>query len=247
MPTTAKYGLIGYPLTHSFSPAYFGEKFRTLGIDASYELFPLADINEFPSLLHDNSGLKGLNVTIPYKESIMPLLDEIDEAANQVGAVNCIRINNGRTKGYNTDITGFEQSLHTIFRDRLLPAKALVLGTGGASKAVCYVLDKMGIAYTKVSRRKVAGAIVYQDVNAEVLGYTTLIINTTPLGMFPDIESCPDLPYHALNSSHVLYDLVYNPQETKFLSLGRERGAFIKNGLEMLHGQADAAWELWNK
>lgn len=247
MPVTAKYGLIGYPLTHSFSPAYFSEKFRTEGIDASYELFPIADINDFLSILEANTGLKGLNVTIPYKECIMPLLDEIDDAAIKVGAVNCICIKENRTKGYNTDIIGFEMSLHNLLNNRRLPAHALVLGTGGASKAVCFVLDKMGITYTKVSRRRSADTIGYQDVNAEILRSATLIINTTPLGMFPDTESWPNLHYDALNSAHMLYDLVYNPQETKFLSLGRARGASIKNGLEMLHGQADAAWELWNR
>jgi shikimate dehydrogenase len=243
--TMTTYGIIGYPLTHSFSPGYFNEKFAREGIDARYESFPLKDISEFPLLLKQHPTLRGLNVTIPYKETILPYLDEIDEAAGAVGAVNCIAIDKGKTKGYNTDITGFEQSLKPLLKPH--HQQAFVLGTGGSSKAVAYVLDKLGIEYMKISRVRKPDTLSYDSLMDEMFATHTLIVNTTPLGMYPDITSYPLIPYDVLGPDHLLYDLVYNPPETKFLALGKEHGAATKNGLEMLHLQAEASWEIWER
>jgi shikimate dehydrogenase len=236
----AGYGLIGYPLTHSFSPSYFAEKFKREGIEGHYELYPLSDISAFTELLQMHPEIEGLSVTIPYKSAIMPYLDALDDAAEQVGAVNCIHTHQQATKGYNTDIIGFEKSLQPL----LLPThqQALVLGSGGASKAVCYVLRKIGIHYDIVSR---TGELTYEHITNDVVASHTLIINTTPLGMHPDIEAYPTLPYEAITSNHLLYDLIYNPEETAFLRKGKLQGATIKNGLEMLQLQAEASWEIW--
>lgn len=238
------YGLIGYPLSHSFSPGYFSEKFQREQIDAVYRLFPLADIHELTTLLKDNPQLKGLNVTIPYKEAVIPFLDDIDEAAKAVGAVNCINITNGLLKGYNTDIIGFEQSLTPLLQPQ--HTKALVLGTGGAAKAVTYVLDTLGIAYKLVSTSGKEGTLFYRDVDEHAIKEHTIIVNTTPLGMHPKTDACPDIPYMAIGEEHLLYDLIYNPEKTTFLQKGMQQGASIKNGYEMLALQADASWDIWN-
>jgi len=239
-----RYGLIGYPLTHSFSPAYFQKKFADEGVDAVYDLYPLNDINEVAALLRNVKELRGLNVTIPYKEKVMPFLDEVDAVAATVGAVNCIDIHDGKTRGYNTDVIGFRESLQPL----LLPhhTHALILGTGGASKAVKYVLGQMGIAYKMVSRNKEEGQLTYKDITEDTIAEYTLIINTTPLGMSPEIDALPPLPYNVLTPHHLLYDLIYNPAETQFLAQGKRHGAITQNGLEMLQLQADAAWGIWN-
>lgn len=240
----AQYGLIGYPLSHSFSPAYFAAKFAQQGIDAVYDLYPLEDVKELHALVQNTPGLKGLNVTIPYKESVIPLLDELDADAKAIGAVNCIKIENGKTTGYNTDAIGFEESLKPLLRPQ--HSHALVLGTGGASLAVVTVLKKLGINWRYVSRAKQDGSYTYDELNADILSQYKLIINTTPLGMSPNTDTCPALPYEAIGRDHLLYDLVYNPAETLFLSKGKPQGAAIKNGLEMLELQADASWRIWN-
>ena len=241
------YGLIGYPLSHSFSKAYFAKKFEALGItNKYYESFPLEKIDHFPNLLQQHKNLVGLNVTIPYKEKIFPFLDEIDEAAEKIGAVNTIKIaKNGKTKGFNTDVYGFEHSLRPLLRKN--HRFALILGTGGAAKAVRYVLEKCEIDYKMVSRRPKKNEFSYEEIDAKVLKKYHLIINTTPLGMSPKVETCPNLPYENLTNQHFLYDLVYNPTETVFLQKGKQQGAIIKNGLEMLHLQAEKAWQIWNE
>jgi shikimate dehydrogenase len=240
------YGLIGFPLSHSFSKGYFTEKFAREGIaDSLYELFPLAHIGQFPALLETQPELVGLNVTIPYKESIIPFLYELDEEAAEIGAVNTITIQGGRTKGYNTDVYGFEMS----FRKHLKPVhqRALILGTGGASKAVLFTLKKMGIPYTLVSRTSGKDHLTYSDITPEILDAYKIIINTSPLGMYPKIEEYPDLPYEALGPDHYLYDLIYNPSVTAFMKKGIEAGAEVENGLEMLHLQAEKAWKIWQR
>lgn len=239
----ALYGLIGYPLGHSFSALYFLEKFTQEGIDAHYELFSLSDINEYPQLLKTHSDLKGLNVTVPYKESVIHYLDTLDETAFKVGAVNTINIENGKTTGYNTDIAGFEKSLAPLLKP--WHTRALILGTGGASKAVAYVLRKLKIDYQKVSRNKLSGSLSYGELKSSLISNHKLIINTTPLGMYPKTDAAPSIAYEAISEEHLAYDLIYNPEETKFLSLCKRHGAQIKNGLEMLHLQADAAWDIW--
>ncbi|WP_276133316.1 shikimate dehydrogenase family protein [Polluticoccus soli] len=237
------YGIIGYPLGHTFSPGYFTKKFADEGIDAVYKSFPLEQITELPELLQQQTELRGLNVTIPYKEAVLQYLDETDAAAKAVGAVNCIHITDGNTKGYNTDIIGFEQSLLPLLQPH--HRRALVLGTGGAAKAVAYVLNKLGIDYRKVSRSGQPEVVSYDDLTPELISAHTLIINTTPLGMYPDIYSFPPIPYDAIGAEHLLYDLIYNPAETRFLSLGKANGATVKNGMEMLHLQAEASWQIW--
>ncbi|MEM9820997.1 MAG: shikimate dehydrogenase [Bacteroidota bacterium] len=241
---TALYGLIGYPLSHSFSKRYFSQKFEKEGIEGhDYDLFPLTQIDQLPNLIVQYPNLKGLNVTIPYKELVFDYLDEVDEAAAEVGAVNTIKISDGRLKGYNTDVYGFEQSLVKWLKP--LPAKAMILGTGGAAKAVAYVLRRLGIDFLKISRGN-KGDLTYGALNVQHLADYPLVINTTPLGMSPQIDTCPDLPYFHLAESNVLYDLVYNPEKTLFLKRGQEQNCQVKNGLEMLYLQAEKAWEIWN-
>ena len=241
---SAQYGLIGYPLGHSFSPAYFAEKFAALGIDAVYSLFPIMEINEFPALIQANY-FSGLNVTIPYKESIIKHLDELDETAANIGAVNCISFKNGVKKGYNTDATGFEKSLLPLLQPH--HTHALVLGTGGSSKTIAFILHRLGITFTKVSRSPQNGMLAYNDLNRDIIAAHTLIINCTPLGKYPNDDTFPLLPYESITGKHLLYDLVYNPRETQFLQKGKAQGAAIKNGYEMLLLQADAAWNIWNR
>jgi len=238
------FGLIGYPLTHSFSVSYFAEKFKREGItDCIYKNFPIESIEEFSSLLKTET-LSGLNVTIPYKESVIGYLDEMDKTAEAIGAVNCIKFTDGKLAGYNTDIFGFRESLKKYIGGTAV--KALILGTGGSSKAVAFALGQLNIPYTFVSRRKIAEWLTYHDLTAEIINEYKLVINTTPIGMFPNTESSPELPYQYLTANHYLYDLIYNPEETAFLHQGAIHGSHIKNGLEMLHLQAEKNWEIWN-
>lgn len=240
------FGLIGFPLGHSFSKGYFKEKFKTLGLkDHSYDLFELSDLNEFEQLIK-NEELVGLNVTIPYKQDVIPFLDSLDVSAEKVGAVNVIRFKDKKLTGYNTDYPAFKQSLKKWLS--ITNIKALVLGTGGASKAVTAALDDLEIEYAQVSRIATIDALSYEQLffDPELIAEHQLIINTTPLGMAPNTDTCPDLPYNQLTSSHHLFDLVYNPELTLFLKKGEQTGCKTKNGLEMLHLQADLAWDIWN-
>lgn len=245
-----KYGLIGYPLKHSFSSKFFAEKFDKEHIDAEYNNYEIADIDSLPLIISSDPTLKGLNVTIPYKEQVIRFLDELDETAKEIGAVNVIRIlkkdNKTILKGYNSDLIGFQNSIQPMI-DPLVHTKALILGTGGASKAVEYGLKRLGIESKYVSRTSAAGTFTYKDLNSEVLAEYKVVVNASPVGTFPDIDVCPDIPYEYLTDSHLLYDLVYNPPVTKFLDLGAKQGAKIKNGAEMLKLQAIAAWNIWNE
>lgn len=239
-----KYGLIGYPLQHSFSPRYFADKFENEQIkDASYQNYELVDIAEFEELLSED--LSGINVTIPYKEKIISYLDELDEVSESIGAVNTIRIDNGMLKGYNTDVYGFQHSLLN-FLDGKQINRALILGTGGSSKAVAFVLDRLDIPFLKVSRVKEKGDISYSELNSEQIRDSHLIINTTPLGMYPNEQNKPNLNYDAFSGKHYAYDLIYNPEKTLFLIEAEKRGALIQNGKEMLKLQAEKSWEIWN-
>ena len=243
------FGLIGYPIAHSFSKRYFSDKFLKEGIeDSHYELFPLKEIGELPALIRDYPNLKGLNVTIPYKELVLPYLDGIDKSAEEVGAVNAIKIDSGKLYGYNTDVYGFEKSLNQFLNEGHLKSiqKVLILGTGGASKAVKYVIKKLGKQYSLVSRNSKKGDLTYKDLYEKTLSDYQLIINTTPLGMAPKTDTFPDLKYNLLDSNHFLFDLVYNPEKTVFLIKGKKQGCLIANGLPMLHLQAEKAWEIWN-
>jgi len=237
-----QFGLIGYPLSHSFSPGYFAEKFKRERVkDAEYQAYSIPHISEVFYLFE--SGIYGLNVTIPYKEQVIPCLDELEISAKEIGAVNTIKISNGRTIGYNTDVYGFQKSIEP-FLDKIRSKKALILGTGGASKAVAYALELSGFDFKFVSRTK--GDFNYEHLNKETLDLYHLIINTTPLGMYPKVDQCPDIPYQYLNKNHFAYDLTYNPEKTLFLSKAESQGASIKNGLEMLELQAEKSWSIWN-
>lgn len=245
-----KYGLIGYPLKHSFSYKFFGEKFKNENIEAEYNNYEIADINNLPFIINSDPNIKGLNVTIPYKEQVLRFLDELDETAKAIGAVNVIKIirkegNKIILKGYNSDLIGFQNSIQPMI-DPQLHRKALILGTGGASKAVEYGLRKLGLETKYVSRTSAEGVFTYKDLTSEILSEYKVIVNASPVGTFPNIDECPDIPYEYLTESHLLYDLVYNPPVTKFLELGRKQGAKIKNGGEMLQLQAIAAWGIWN-
>jgi shikimate dehydrogenase len=242
------YGLIGYPLTHSFSKQYFTQKIEREGIaDAVFHSFPLTQIEELPELLKNNPQLKGLAVTIPYKEQVLKYVDVLSEEVKQIGATNCIRIRKDALTAYNTDIIGFERS----FVKKLKPIhkKALVLGTGGSSKAVQYVLEKLEIEFLIVSRNMnvAENSIQYDQLSEEIINEYRIIINTTPLGMSPVEDSCPDLPYNLLSPDHYLYDLVYIPAKTLFLQKGEQQGATIENGFEMLIIQAEENWRIWNE
>jgi shikimate dehydrogenase len=241
-----RFGLIGKKLGHSFSKRYFSEKFEREGIaDAAYELYELPEITDFPALLVREPELVGLNVTVPYKEAIIPYLDELDESAAKIGAVNTIKIAAGKLKGFNTDFIGFRDTLVRFYPVEA-EGRALVLGTGGAAKAVWAALESLGIAYSSVSRNPRENELAYTAITPEVLQAYSLIINTTPLGMAPNMDSAPAIPYEALSSRHFLYDLVYNPEQTLFLQKGAAAGAKAINGLPMLYAQADAAWQIWN-
>ncbi|MES2620536.1 MAG: shikimate dehydrogenase [Bacteroidota bacterium] len=239
-----KFGLIGFPLTHSFSKKYFEEKFQREAIsNCSYDLFPLVSIEEYPSLVKSNPDLIGLNVTIPYKELVIAFLDELSKEAREIGAVNCIKRNNGKLEGWNTDCYGFEVSMQKLLIT--IPDKTFVLGTGGSSKAVQFVLRKLNFPFVKVSREKKDDCIAYHEI-AKEMGAKNLFINTTPCGMFPEIDTAPEIPYELLSENDSLFDLVYNPSETLFLKRGKEKGCGVKNGLEMLQLQAEKSWEIWN-
>ena len=241
-----KFGLIGYPLSHSFSKNYFSEKFAKEQIEGCiYELYPLENIEGLPDLLVNlGPELVGLNVTIPHKQAVIPYLDYLDEAAAEIGAVNTIHFSTLGTKGYNTDALGFDASLEQQLEEPVM--RALVLGTGGASRAVQYVLKKRGIEYQLVSRQKGLNTMSYEEINDELLQSSTLIINTTPVGMYPDLNVCPPLNYESLGPEHTLYDLIYNPAQTLFLARGEARACRTINGLDMLYRQAEASWTIWN-
>lgn len=256
-----KYGIIGYPLSHSFSVGYFTEKFEKERLsDCEYVAFPIELISEFPEILKNNPDLCGLNVTHPHKIGVIYYLDKLDEAAKEIDAVNCIKVVNShpvadffsgelsstqvRLEGYNTDAYGFEHSLKPLLHKR--HQKALILGNGGASRAVAYVLKKLHIDFQIVCRRARNKQLAFEDINSEILKEHLLIVNTTPLGTFPNVTECPNIPYEFLSDKHLVYDLVYNPAETEFLKRAKKQGATIKNGLEMLHIQAEKAWEIWN-
>ncbi len=249
MSDKKRFGLVGKNIAYSFSRNYFSKKFETLNLnDHSYQNFDLANIEDFSTIFSEfPKDLKGLNVTIPYKEKVGVFLDEIDTDAKNIGAINTIKVfPSGKKKGYNTDVYGFEKSIAPFVKES--HKKALILGTGGASKAVAYALDKMDISYVFVSRSPNGeNQISYKSIDKVLLSSVTILINCSPLGTSPDIHLCPDLPYNELTEQHLLYDLIYNPAETTFLRKGKEQGATIKNGLEMLELQAEKSWEIWNE
>jgi len=261
-----QYGLLGFPLMHSFSGSYFNEKFRIEGIDAIYQNFSTPNLDLFPRLIENNPLLSGLNVTIPYKQAVISYLDSLDPEAEAIGAVNVIKINrdsNGKLHltGYNSDLTGFRESIRPLI-DNLRNSikensggvlnanktlKALILGTGGVSKAIEYGLEQLGIETMEVSRKPAPGLFTYNQLNEDIYKDYTIIVNATPLGTVPEIDTCPPIHYESLTPNHLLFDVVYNPEKTLFLKKGEQRGATIKNGLEMLHLQAEAAWKIWNQ
>jgi shikimate dehydrogenase len=240
------FGLIGYPLSHSFSKKYFTEKFEKEGLlECRYELFPIEFIEQLPGILHENPEMVGLNVTIPYKKKVLAYLDESENIPAELDACNCICIKNGKLIGYNTDYTGFQKTLSPL----LLPhhKNALILGNGGAAASVIYALKQFGIEYAVVSRKIHPGStFTYAEIDENIIAAHSIIINTTPLGMYPKTDNCPAIPYKYITSQHLLYDLLYNPAKTLFLQKGEERGAIIKNGEEMLVLQAEESWRIWN-
>ena len=241
-----RFGLIGKTLKHSFSKNYFTQKFRENRIEnCLYESFELPSIEELPSLIAAHPDLEGLNVTIPFKEEVIPFLNEKNEIVEAIGACNCIKIHEGRLHGFNTDVIGFKNSLQPKLKPQ--HKKALILGSGGAAKAVRYALQQLSIDCLVVSRRKGYSDLGYEDVDYEVLGQCKLIINTTPLGMFPNVNDDPPIPYEYITPEHFLFDLIYNPEKTKFLQRGEKQGAQISNGYEMLIGQAEESWRIWNQ
>ena len=245
-----KYGLIGFPLGHSFSISYFNQKFQDEGIDAVYENFEIPTIDALPEVLDSNPNLHGLNVTIPYKEKVIPFLDSVSPEARAIGAVNVIRVthqgNEIKLKGYNSDVIGFTQSIEPML-DKKWHKKALILGTGGASKAIDYGLRNLGLETVFVSRYERPGTIQYSTITPEVVEEYNVIVNCTPVGMYPKTDECPQLPYETMNQHTILYDLIYNPDETLFMKRGAKYGAQNKNGLEMLLLQAFASWEFWHE
>ena len=244
------FGLLGYPLGHSFSAKYFADKFSNEHIDAQYKNFEYPNVEEAIAFLKQQDNLVGFNVTIPHKQNVMPYLSGITAEAKAIGAVNVVCVKrdaNGKAKlyGCNSDVVGFSRSIAPLLNPAI-HQRALILGTGGASKAVRYGLQKMGITPTYVSRTAHEGMLTYADLTPEVIEANKVIVNCTPLGMYPKVDACPDIPYHLLTSQHVLYDLVYNPLQTCFMQRSAAQGATVKNGLEMLHLQADAAWKMWH-
>lgn len=239
--------LLGRQLKHSFSPRYFAQKFEAENISGyHYGILEIPDIRHFPEELSKRPDLAGMNVTIPYKEEVIPYLDRLDETAEAIHAVNTIRFGEEGLVGYNTDVTGFRRALEEFLPEGF-DGSALVLGTGGSSKAVRFVLEKRRVSYTMVSRHPTSDDLGYEDLTPAVIRKHPLIINTTPLGMYPNTDACPAIPYDALGNDHYLFDLIYNPSETLFLKKGKRRGAFVKNGYRMLIEQAEAAWEIWNQ
>lgn len=241
------YGLIGFPLTHSLSRLYFTEKFSNEGINAEYLNFELPDIGDLWEMIAEQPDLKGFNVTIPYKEQIIGYLDKISDEAREIGAVNTVKVVTGHDGpilcGYNTDAEGFWEAVRPVLRKDV--SSAIILGSGGASKAVAYALRKAGIDPLTVSRSKDKSSFTYEDLTPDIIRQRPLIVNTTPLGTYPDVDTCPDIPYHALTPMNICFDLVYNPAETLFLKKAAEHGAVTKNGLDMLHKQAEASWRIW--
>jgi shikimate dehydrogenase len=242
----SKFGLIGKHIDYSFSKSYFTKKFENEGLPHSYQNFDINTIEEFPKIIKSISNLKGLNVTIPYKEVIMPFLDKLDETANIIGAVNTIKLTKkGKLIGYNTDYYGFKKSIIPYLKPN--HKKALILGTGGASKAIAYALKQLGITHSYVSRASSNAAnYTYDTLSEAIIKEHQIIINCTPLGTHPNVNDYPKIPYDAISKTHILFDLIYNPQETKFLSIGKQKGATICNGLNMLELQAEKAWEIWS-
>jgi len=242
-----KFGLIGFPLTHSFSKRYFTDKFINEELnDCSYDLYEIRDPSEVVSIIQHNKELEGLNVTIPHKESVIKFLDKLEQTAKRIGAVNVIKIKQGKTIGYNSDYYGFRESLLSWLGKTPLKS-AMVFGTGGASKAIDAVLEDLNIDVVHVSTSNKPGTINYASLeSSKMITDTQLLINTTPLGMYPNLDQSPEIPYHQIGSTHFVYDVIYNPQETVFLKKASEQGAKIKNGEEMLKLQADRSWEIWN-
>ena len=246
-----KYGIIGFPLAQSASPAFFNKKFEVEGIDAEYIPFEIESIKELPRILAENPELYGFNVTIPYKQQVMAYLERLSEGAKDIDAVNVVKVTHdsdgkAHLQGFNSDVIGFTRSIEELVRGK--HSKALILGTGGASKAIAYSLEQLGIEYIFVSRTSGKGKIAYSDLTKEIMESHTLIVNCTPLGMVGHgIDKCPDIPYESIGASHLLYDIVYNPENTLFLQKGAERGATVKSGYEMWYLQALASWEIWNE
>ncbi|MCR4773098.1 MAG: shikimate dehydrogenase [Prevotella sp.] len=244
-----RYGLIGYPLGHSFSKDFFNEKFENESIDAIYNNYEIDDIRCLPEIVASNPKLRGLNVTIPYKEKVIGYLDSLSNEAKAIGAVNVIRVehegNNVRLKGYNSDVIGFTKSIEPLLER--YHKKALILGTGGASKAISYGLKTLGLETKFVSRTAHKDMFTYGEITAEVVKEYNVIVNCTPVGMYPNVEKCPELPYEAMDSHNLLYDLIYNPDQTMFMQKGAANGAVVKNGLEMLLLQAFESWNIWNE
>ncbi|MDR0700275.1 MAG: shikimate dehydrogenase [Tannerella sp.] len=245
-----KYGLIGYPLGHSFSKDFFNQKFASEGIDAEYVNFEIENVNDLKYVLRENSSLCGLNVTLPHKMNVIPLLDSITDNARNIGAVNVIKFKKGglfgklHLEGHNSDILGFKKSIEPLLNET--HRKALILGTGGASKAIYHGLKQLGIDSIFVSRKQKEFSVTYEEITQNTMENYTVIVNTTPVGMYPKSDICPNIPYRYITPGHILYDLLYNPDETLFMKKGKERGAVVKNGLEMLLLQAFASWEIWN-
>jgi shikimate dehydrogenase len=245
-----KYGLIGNPLGHSFSKTFFNQKFQAEKIDAEYVNFEIEKVRDLKRIIKENPTLSGLNVTLPHKETVMPLLDSITENAKDIGAVNVIKFTKGlfgklKLEGHNSDIIGFKQSIEPLLDDRR--RKALILGTGGSSKAIYHGLKQLRVQAVYVSRTKKKDCLTYDEITKEVIEKYTVIVNTTPVGMYPKTDACPDIPYQYLTTDHLLYDLLYNPDETLFMKKGKAQGATVKNGLEMLLLQAFVSWEIWNR
>ena len=239
------YGLLGKTLKHSFSKAYFSKKFSSENIDdCRYENFELASINELPELLNGNPDIQGLNVTIPYKEEVLPFLDYENDIVKEINACNCIKISGGKLSGYNTDVIGFQQSLEKLLKSH--HKSALIIGTGGSAKAVRYALNTLGVSYQNVSRTKTSSTITYEELDEESVKSHLLIVNTSPVGMYPKIEEAPAIPFQFVTPEHLLFDLTYNPEKTLFLKKGEEKGATISNGSEMLILQAEESWRIWN-
>ena len=243
-----KYGIIGYPLGHSYSRGFFTDKFQKEGIDAQYLNFPIPSADQLRKVVVENPELRGLNVTLPYKQAVIPMLDELSDEAREIGAVNVIRVRrkNGIPflKGFNSDIIGFMNSIRPLLKPN--HRKALILGTGGASRAVRVGLERLGIDWTYVSRTPAKGRYTYEELTPEILQDYQVVVNCSPVGMYPNNDACPAIPYEALTPGHLLFDVVYNPEETLFMKRGAEQGAVVKNGLEMLYLQAVASWEFWN-
>lgn len=243
------YGLIGHPLTHSFSENYFNQKFAAENISAEYRNFDIPEIDFLMEIIAQYNTLNGLNVTLPYKEQIIPYLDSLDDDAKEIGAVNVVKFIHSKEglklKGYNSDVIGFTNSIKSLLTEQ--HKSALVLGTGGAAKAVAYSLKKLGLNVHFVSRKKTASTLIYEELTKNDIKENKVIVNATPLGMYPNVDECPDIPYRFITSQHLCYDLIYNPQETKFLKNCKEKGAVVKNGLEMLLLQAFASYDIWNK